>query len=129
MNDSHWHDRIRQEPDNETLLLIYADWLEEQGDVRAEKIRTGGICPACVGRGVSIHASAAYRANANNKDECALCSLEKLRSMFNAATSVLPDAVLQWWRSLSNREPYGMPNSESRLDPATGRLTDDTDTT
>lgn len=41
VNDEHqrWLDEIRLDPQNDTLRLVYADWLEERGDARGEFIR------------------------------------------------------------------------------------------
>jgi uncharacterized protein (TIGR02996 family) len=39
MTDDDFLQAILEKPDEEAPLLVYADWLEEQGDVRAELIR------------------------------------------------------------------------------------------
>jgi len=37
--DAEFLEEIRRSPNDDTPRLIYADWLEEQGDVRAEYLR------------------------------------------------------------------------------------------
>jgi uncharacterized protein (TIGR02996 family) len=39
MNDEVFLETIRQNPDEDAPRLVYADWLEEQGDLRAEFLR------------------------------------------------------------------------------------------
>jgi uncharacterized protein (TIGR02996 family) len=38
-NEQGFIDAIRANPNDLTLWLVYADWLEERGDPRAEQIR------------------------------------------------------------------------------------------
>lgn len=93
MNDSQWAERIRAEPQNKSLLLIYADWLEEQGDQRSENLRENGVCIQCVRRGVSVHTSAAMRNTAEKRESCALCAFEQLRGLFSAASNNMTDVM------------------------------------
>ncbi|HLW65750.1 MAG TPA: TIGR02996 domain-containing protein [Gemmataceae bacterium] len=39
MNDEAFLETIRQNPEDDAPRLVYADWLEEQGDIRAEFLR------------------------------------------------------------------------------------------
>jgi len=39
MNDEVFLETIRQNPEDDAPRLVYADWLEEQGDIRAEFLR------------------------------------------------------------------------------------------
>jgi uncharacterized protein (TIGR02996 family) len=38
-DDTGFIQAIQEDPEDESLLLVYADWLEERGDVRAEYLR------------------------------------------------------------------------------------------
>jgi uncharacterized protein (TIGR02996 family) len=39
LNHRHFLERIQANPDDDLPRLIYADWLEDQGDPRAELLR------------------------------------------------------------------------------------------
>jgi uncharacterized protein (TIGR02996 family) len=45
MNDEAFLETIRQNPEDDAPRLVYADWLEEQGDIRAEFLRLEVQCP------------------------------------------------------------------------------------
>jgi uncharacterized protein (TIGR02996 family) len=47
--EDEFQGRLNAEPDNHTVRLVFADWLEEQGDARADGYRALGRCRFCTG--------------------------------------------------------------------------------
>lgn len=91
MNESEWSDRLRSDPRNHELLLIYADWLEEQGDVRAENLRNNGVCPECVRRGVSVHDSARARSTEEQRETCIPCAIATFKMLIKNVNDSVPE--------------------------------------
>lgn len=90
-DESHFLRVIAQQPEDDSLRLVYADWLEEQGDVRAEYLR------------------AEYRLRVEGVDDDGL--LDRLRPQFEKAwLRAVHDGFLgdDWslvWRSVSETAP------------------------